>query len=226
MKYTIRGDDLQVVDIQLELGESMVSEAGGMAWKSPSVRMDTQMPGGLFGGLARSFAGESLMLSYYHCEEAAGLVAFASELPGKIVPMALAAGEAIIAQKDAFMCAEASVELSVHWQRRLGAGIFGGEGFILEKVTGPGTTFFELAGEITPYTLAAGQKLQVAPGHVAMFDPSVDFDIELIKGLKNIFFGGQGFFLATLTGPGRIWLQSMPIANLAARLMPYLPQRG
>lgn len=226
MKYTIRGDDLQVVDIQLEPGESMVSEAGGMAWKSPNVWMDTQMPGGLFGGLARSFAGESLMLSYYHCEEAAGLVAFASELPGKIVPMALAPGEAIIAQKDAFMCAEASIELATHWQRRLGAGIFGGEGFILEKVTGPGTAFFELAGEITPYTLAAGQRLQVAPGHVAMFDSSVDFDIELIKGLKNIFFGGQGFFLAILTGPGRIWLQSMPIANLAARLMPYLPQRG
>ncbi len=226
MEYSIHGNDLQVVDVRLKDGEAVSSEAGGMAWMSDNIEMKTEMKGGLMGGLKRKMMGESLMLTDYICHGSEGMVAFASEFPGKIVPMELAAGQSIIAQKDAFMFSQSGVALEMHFRKRLGAGLFGGEGFILQKVTGPGLVFFELAGHIVEYNLVQGQRLKVDPGHIALFEPSVDFDIEMVKGFKNILFGGEGLFLATLAGPGRVWLQSMPLSNFVRRLAPYLPSKG
>ncbi|HHX23369.1 MAG TPA: AIM24 family protein, partial [Thermoanaerobacterales bacterium] len=143
--------------------------------------------------------------------------------PGKIVPIHLQAGESIICQKSAFLCAEHSVKLATHLKKKLGAGFFGGEGFILQKVTGPGWCFLEIDGEAVEYQLGSGEKMKVDTGHVAVFESSVNYDIEMVKGFRNILFGGEGLFLTTLQGPGKVWLQSMPINNLAARIIPYIP---
>ena len=145
-------------------------------------------------------------------------------IPGKIIPMELEAEQSIICQRDAFMVAQEGTTLEMHMHRRLGAALFGGEGLFLQKITGPGMAFMELAGEIVEYNLAAGQGLKVDPGHVALMDPTVGFDISMVKGIKNIFLAGEGLFLAHVTGPGRVWLQTMPISNLAMRLIPYLPK--
>jgi uncharacterized protein (AIM24 family) len=167
------------------------------------------------------FSGESLFLVDYTCTSGQGVVAFASEFPGKVVPLDLAPGQEIIAQKDAFMCAEKSVDLSIQFRKRRGAGFFGGEGFILQRLSGPGLAFVELDGEIVEYTLGSGQTMMVDTGYVAMYEPTVDFDIEMVRGIKNIFFGGEGLFLARLRGPGRIWLQTMPMYNLARKVAAY-----
>jgi uncharacterized protein (AIM24 family) len=143
-----------------------------------------------------------------------------------VLPVQLGANQVIIAQKDSFMCAQNSVQMEMHFRKRLGAGLFGGEGFILQKLTGPGMVFLEIPGEVKEYNLAAGQVLKVDPGHIAAFDPSVNYDITMMKGLKNIVFSGEGLFLATLRGPGRVWLQTMPISNLAQKLMKYMPTKS
>lgn len=226
MQYQIRGTTMQTVDVQLQQGETVYTESGGMAWMTGNIKMETGMKGGLMGAIGRGLAGESLFLVDYTCESGEGWVTFASEFPGKIVPLELGPGETMICQKDAFMCAEKSVTLEMHFRKRLGAGLFGGEGFILQKLTGPGTAFLELAGEITEYELQQGQELKVDTGHIAMYQPSVDFDIETVKGIKNILFGGEGLFLARLRGPGKVWLQSMPIVNLASKIARYIPSKG
>jgi uncharacterized protein (AIM24 family) len=151
------------------------------------------------------------------------MIVFTPESPGKILDFELGAGQSLICQKDAFMCAADSVTLEMHFRKRLGAGLFGGEGFILQKVTGPGMVFVEIAGEVREYTLAQGQVMKVDPGHIALYEPTVDYDIQRVKGVKNILFGGEGLFLATLKGPGKIWLQSMPLSNLAAKIIRYMP---
>ena len=175
-------------------------------------------------GLARSLAGESLFLTTYTCQGTGALITFTPEAPGSIIPVELGPGEARICQKDAFMVAEDSVTLEVHFRRKLGAGLFGGEGFVLQKVTGPGIAWMEIAGEVRSYNLKDGQTMKVDPGHIAMYEPSVHYDINRVKGVSNILFGGEGLFLATLTGPGRVWLQSLPLANLASRIAQYLPK--
>lgn len=223
MKYELRGDTLPVVILTLEQGESVFTESGGMAWMSDGFEMKTNMEGGLFGGIARKLAGESLFMTTYTMKKESGIIAFSSSFPGKIVPIYLEAGQSIICQKDAFLCAERSVKLSIYLKKKLGAGLFGGEGFILQKITGPGWCFLEIDGEAVEYQLATGEKIKVDTGHVAMFEPSVNFDIEMVKGFTNIFFGGEGLFLTTLQGPGKVWLQSMPIGNLAAKIIPFLP---
>lgn len=225
MEYQIRGTTMQTVDIQLQPGETMYTESGGMAWMSDNINMGTGMKGGLMKALGRSLAGESMFLVDYTCESGQGLVTFASEFPGKILPLSLEAGESIICQKDGFMCAEKSVTLEMHFRKRLGSGLFGGEGFILQKLTGPGTAFVEIAGEVTEYDLEPNQALRVDTGHLAMYQPTVDFDIITVKGVKNILFGGEGLFLAHVKGPGKVWLQSMPIINLAGKLRRYLPSK-
>lgn len=225
MEYQIRGTTMQTVDIQLQPGETMYTESGGMAWMSDNINMGTGMKGGLMKALGRSLAGESMFLVDYTCESGQGLVTFASEFPGKILPLSLEAGESIICQKDGFMCAEKSVTLEMHFRKRLGSGLFGGEGFILQKLTGPGTAFVEIAGEVTEYDLEPNQALRVDTGHLAMYQPTVDFDIITVKGVKNILFGGEGLFLAHVKGPGKVWLQSMPIVNLAGKLRQYLPSK-
>ena len=226
MKYEIHGTTLQTLDVYLSQGESLYTESGGMAWMTGDIEMETNTRGGLMKGLARSLAGESLFLTTYTCRGSGALITFTPEAPGTIIPLELQAGESRICQKDAFMVAEASVELEVHFRKKLGAGIFGGEGFVLQKLTGPGTAWAEIAGELRSYTLKPGQTMRVDPGHIAMYEPSIEYDITRVKGAKNILFGGEGLFLATLTGPGKIWLQSLPLANLASTLSRYLPTKS
>ena len=226
MQYIVRGTVLQTVDLTLEDGEQVYTQSGGMAWMSPNMSMSSGMKGGLMGALGRAMAGGSMFLVDYQATGGQGQITFASEFPGNILPMVLGEGQSMICQKDAFLVAESGVKLETFFQQKLGAGLFGGEGFFLQKITGPGTAFAQLSGEITEYPLAAGQGLKVEPGHVAMFEPTVSFNITMIKGIKNMLFGGEGLFLADLQGPGRVWLQSMPIVNLARRLIPYLPNKS
>lgn len=188
--------------------------------------MDTSTRGGLLKGLARSLAGESLFLTTYTCTGAQAMISFTPEVPGSVMPLELQSGQSLICQKDAFMAAEASVSLEVVFRRRLGTGLFGGEGFILQKISGPGTAWVEIAGEVRSYALKPGQTMQVDPGHIALYEPTVSYDIQRVKGVKNMLFGGEGLFLATLSGPGRVWLQSLPLANLASKLAQYMPARS
>ena len=226
MRYEINGTLLQSVDVYLSQGESIYTESGGMAWMRGDIEMKTGTKGGLMAGLGRKLAGESLFMTTYTCRGSEGLVVFTPEAPGKVLAFQLAAGQSLICQKDAFMCAEASVKLEMHFRKKLGAGLFGGEGFILQKVTGPGTVFMEIPGDVREYALAAGETMQVDPGHIALFDPTVSYDITMVKGVANIFFSGEGLFLAKLAGPGRVWLQSLPLSNLARKLAKYMPTKG
>jgi len=222
MKFKINGDNLPTVEILLGDRESVYSESGGMAWMSDNIEMKTNTRGGLMKGIGRMFAGESLFLVNF-ISNGTGKITFASEFPGKIVPMTLKKNEEIICQKDSFLCAEDSVKLDIHFRKKIGTGLFGGEGFILQKITGPGHVFFEVDGDVTEINLKKGETLKVDTGHIAIYEPTVDYDMTRVKGVKNILFGGEGLFFATLTGPGKVWLQSMPIRNLAMKLLRYMP---
>jgi len=226
MQYKKSGTLMESVDIHLKQGESIYSESGGMAWMRGSFKMDTSTRGGLGAGLGRMLAGESLFLTTYTCQSQDGLITFTPEVPGKVVDLNLTGGQSLICQKDAFMCAEESVKIEMHFRKRLGAGLFGGEGFILQKITGPGTAFVEIPGEVREIELGSGEIMKVDPGHIAMFEPSVDYDIAAVKGLKNVLFAGEGLFLATLKGPGKVWLQTLPLSNLAMKLSRYMPTKG
>ncbi len=226
MEYTLTGTVMQALDIVLGKDEAVYTEAGGMAWMGGPVEMKTSTKGGLMKGLGRMLAGESLFMTTYTCRGNRCLVVFTPEAPGKVIPLELAAGQSIIAQRDAFMCAQEGVQMEMLFRKRLGTGLFGGEGFILQKITGPGLAFLEIAGEVREYTLQAGQMLKVDPGHIAAFEPTVDYSIERVKGVKNILFSGEGLFLATLTGPGKVWLQTMPVVNLAQKIARYLPTKS
>lgn len=226
MEYKISGTVMESVDIHLKQGESIYSESGGMAWMRGVFDMDASTRGGLGAGLGRMLAGESLFLTTYTCKSPDGLITFTPEAPGKVIAVPLASGEHIICQKDAFMCAEESVSIEMHFRKRLGAGLFGGEGFILQKISGPGTAFVEIPGEVRLVELGDGESLQVDPGHIAMFEPTVDYDIATVKGIKNVLFAGEGLFLASLKGPGKVWLQSLPLSNLALKLARYMPSKG
>lgn len=223
MQYQIIGTLLQAVVINLSEGQEIYSERGGMSWMSDNVKMSTNMEGGLGGAFKRMFSGESLFMVTFTPQHGTGMVAFSAELPGKVIPINLADGQKIICQKDAFMCAERSVNMGIHFRRKLGAGFFGGEGFIMQELTGPGLAFVELDGEVVEYTLQERQVLKVDTGLVAMYEPTVDFSVEMVKGFKNVLFGGEGLFLATLRGPGRIWLQTMPAMQLAKKIAQYMP---
>lgn len=226
MRYEIHGSTLQVLDIFLKQGEALFTESGGMAWMMGDIQMETNTRGGLLKGLARSLAGESLFLTTYRCAGTQATISFTPEAPGSIIPVELQQGEIRICQKDAFMVAQDSVALEIHFRRRLGAGLFGGEGFILQKLTGPGTAWVEIDGEVRSYDLAAGETMKVDPGHIAMYESTVHYDLQMVRGVKNVLFGGEGLFLATLTGPGKIWLQTLPLANLARKLAAYMPMRS
>ncbi len=226
MRYRIEGTTLQTLDVTLGAGESVFTESGGMAWMRGDIEMTTDTRGGLLKGLARSLSGESLFLTTYTCNSGEAMITFTPEAPGSIIPVELAANESRICQKDAFMAAEDTVVLEMHFRKKLGSGLFGGEGFILQKLTGPGTAWVEIAGEVREYELQSGETMRVDPGHIAMYEPSVGYDIARVKGVKNILFGGEGLFLATLQGPGKVWLQSLPLANLASKLLQYMPSKG
>ncbi|MBU6268955.1 MAG: TIGR00266 family protein, partial [Sphingomonadales bacterium] len=208
--------------IDLVPGETVFSQTASMAWMSDSIRMDTHTGGGLMAGLKRVFAGGGLFITEFTADRP-GHVAFAPRFPGQIVPVQLGVGESLVCRKETFLCAEKSVTLDIFFQQRLGAGFFAGEGFIMQRVTGPGTVFLDLSGEVVEKDLAPGERLLVHAGHIGMQDPSVSIDIQMLRGFRNILFGGEGLFLATLTGPGRVWLQSMPIMNLAEEVARYMP---
>ncbi|NLJ91362.1 MAG: TIGR00266 family protein, partial [Clostridiales bacterium] len=197
-----------------------------MGWMSDNIIMDTNMKGGLMGGLGRMFSGESLFLNTFTSSRRSGTIAFPSSFPGKILVLELKAGESIIAQKDAFLASEESVSLEVYFKKKLAAGLFGGEGFVLQKITGPGVVFLEMDGHIEEYDLEPGEVIKVDTGHVAMFEQSVSFDIVTVKGMKNVLFGGEGLFLTTLTGPGKVYLQTMPIQNLAGQISRLIPSKA
>lgn len=226
MKYEIKGSSLPVVICTLNNGETLVSESGAMGWMSDYITMDTNMKGGLLGGLGRAFSGESVFLNTFASTADNTLIAFPSSFPGRIIAKELAAGEMMIAQKGSFLAATSSVQLEVAFSKKVGAGFFGGEGFVLQKISGPGVAFFEFDGHVEEYQLAAGQRLKVDTGNVAMFESSVTYNVEMVKGIKNMFLGGEGLFLTTLTGPGRVYLQSMPLPNLAGRISQFIPTKS
>ncbi len=222
MQYQIDGTVLQTVTVQLDAGETVFSQTNTMCWMNDAITMDTHTGGGLFAGLKRSLTGGSFFVTDF-ISKGKGMVAFAPRFPGTIVARNLAAGESLICRKETFLFAQKTVTLELYWQKRIGAGFFGGDGFMLQKVTGPGTVWLDVSGEKVEMDLAPGEKLLVHAGHVGIFAPSVQFDIQMVRGFKNALFGGEGLFLATLTGPGHIWLQSMPILNLAEEVARYLP---
>jgi uncharacterized protein (TIGR00266 family) len=222
MEYKINGTVMQSLEVRLAQGESMYTESGGMAWMTDGIDMKTSGKGGIGKSIGRMLSGESLFMTTYTCRVSQGMITFTPESPGKVIPLNLKAGFSMICQKDAFMCAQESVDLAMHFRKKLGAGLFGGEGFILQKLTGPGLAFVEIAGEVQMVELAAGEKLKIDPGHIARYEPTCDYDIEMIKGVMNWLGGGEGLFLATVTGPGKVWLQTMPLSNLAASLRRYI----
>jgi uncharacterized protein (TIGR00266 family) len=224
--HRIEGTTLPVLIVNLRPGDRIYSSSGGMSWMTQQVEMETNTGGGLGKMFKRALSGESLFIVDYFVNNGEGEVAFSAEFPGKIIELDLSNGQQMIVQKDSFMCAEKSVDLDMHFRKRLGAGLFGGEGFILQKLTGPGMACVNFDGEIVQKTLAPGEVLRVDTGHVAMFEPTVDFDIEMVRGFRNILLGGEGLFLATLRGPGTVWLQTMPMSKLAQRIAQFMPQVG
>ena len=221
MRYEIKGTPFPVVICQLEDGEQMVTERGSMVWMSPNMEMQTH-GGGLGRMFSKMFSGESMFQNIYTAH-GAGMIAFGSSFPGQIKEIAITPGHDMILQKSAFLAAVPGVELSIHFNKKLGAGFFGGEGFIMQKLSGSGIVFLEIDGEMVEYDLAPGQKMVIDTGNVAAFESSVSIDIQQVPGIKNKLLGGEGLFNTTLTGPGKIWLQTMPISNVAEAIRPFIP---
>ncbi len=226
MEYVIQGGNLPVLIMTLQPGEQVVTEAGAMSWKTPNVAMDTNMKGGLGKALGRKLSGESMFLNTYTCEGGPGQLACASSFPGSIMAFELAAGQSIVAQKNAFLCSTPDINMEMHLRSKIGVGLVGGEGFIMQRMTGPGKVFLEIDGSFVKYTLKQGQQLVIDPGHMAVQDSTVQTEITRVKGMKNIFLGGEGLFLATLTGPGDVYLQTMTAQNFAGRIIPYMPTKS
>ena len=222
MQYEIKGGSFPVVICNLESGEKMITEKGSMAWMSPNMQMETK-GGGLGKMFSKAFSGESMFQNHYTAMGGNGMIAFTSSFPGEIKVVEIGPGKEMIVQKSSFLASEASVELSIHFQKKLGAGFFGGEGFIMQRLSGNGLAFVEIDGELVEYILKPGQQLIVDTGNVAGFEPSVKMDIRAVSGAKNVLFGGEGLFNTVLTGPGRVWLQTMPIYNVANAIRPYIP---
>lgn len=223
MKYSIEGEPLPVVICELEAGETMITESGAMSWMSPNMKMETSSGGGIGKIFGRAFSGESLFLNKYSAQGGAGTIAFASSFPGAIKAFQISDGQNIIAQKSSFLAGTEGVELSTYFQKRLGSGFFGGEGFIMQKLSGNGMVFLEFDGYIKEYELQVGQQIIVDTGYLAAMSGSCQMDIRTVPGIKNKFFGGEGLFNTVITGPGKIWLQSMPITQVANVLSPYFP---
>ena len=222
MQYEIKGGSYPVVVCNLENGEKMITEKGSMVWMSPNMQMETH-GGGLGKMFSKAFSGESMFQNHFTARGGPGMIAFGSSFPGEIKVLDIAPGQEMILQKSSFLAAEAGVELSVHFQKRLGVAVFGGEGFIMQRLSGRGKAFVEIDGSLIEYVLKPGQQLIVDTGNVAGFSPSVQMDIQQVTGAKNVFFGGEGLFNTVLTGPGRVWLQTMPISNVANAIRPYIP---
>ena len=222
MEYEIKGGSFPIVICKLQKGETMKNETGAMAFMSSDMKMDTNTGGGLLKGLGRALSGDTIFLNFFTAQSDNQQIGFAARTPGKIMPIRLNGSNTIIGQKNAFLAAEDGVNLDIYFRNKLGAGIFGGEGFVLQKFTGTGIVFLEIDGEVIEHNLQPGEKLLVDPGHIAAMEESVDFDIERVKGAKNILFG-EGLFFARLQGPGKVWIQTMPLSKLAEALIPFLP---
>ena len=225
MKYNILGENLPVVVCELAGGEAMITERGSMCWMSPNMQMETTTGGGLGKAIGRMFAGEAMFQNRYTAQGGPGMIAFASSFPGSIRMFNISPGREIIAQKSAFLASEPGVELSVHFQRKIGAGFFGGEGFIMQRLSGNGIAFLEIDGTAVDYELAPGQTMIVDTGYLAAMDASCSIDIQTVPGVKNALFGGEGFFNTRVTGPGRITLQTMPIPTVAGLIARYIPSK-
>lgn len=224
MDYKIIGQTVPVVEMTLNAGESVYTQSGGMAYQTDGIEMSTNARGGVMKSLGRMFAGESIFMANYTSNKDGAKVAFASTVPGSVIPIDLSQySGGYILQKGAFLCAEQNVNTSIAFNKKISAGLFGGEGFILQKATGNGHVFLEVDGDAIEKELAAGEVLKVDTGNVVAFEPSVSYEIERIKGLGNIFLGGEGLFLTRLVGPGKVILQSQNIKDFAGRLIPYIP---
>ena len=222
MRYELIGGSFPVVVCHLENGEQMKTENGSMVWMSLNMEMNTSGGGGLGKMFTRALAGESMFQNIYTAR-GNGMIAFGSSFPGMIKALEIGPGREMVLQKSAFLAAETGVQLSVHFTRKIGTGLFGGEGFILQRLSGEGTAFVEIDGELVEYELESGQQIVVDSGNLAGFTPTVSMDIQQVPGLKNKLLGGEGLFNTVLTGPGRVWLQTMPLVNVAAAIRPYIP---
>ena len=223
MKYEIKGETLPVVICQLEAGEQMITEGGAMSWMSPNMQMETTSNGGVGKAIGRMFAGEKLFQNIYTAQGGRGLIAFASSFPGSLKAFQISPGSELICQKGVFLAAEMGVQLSTFFTKKLSSGFFGGEGFILQKLSGNGIVFGEFDGHVVEYELKAGQKLVVDTGHLAAMSATCNMEIQSVPGMKNKFLGGEGLFNTVITGPGHVWLQTMPLSNVASVLRPYFP---
>jgi uncharacterized protein (TIGR00266 family) len=224
MKYTITGDNLQFANLEIQPGETIYSEAGSMVYMSGNINMEAKMRGGLVSGLKRKLTGETFFVTNFHAVGGTGVVAFGGNVPGKIMPLDLAGREYIV-QKDSFLAAEDGVEMDIAFQKKLGSVFFGGEGLILQRLHGSGTAFIHAAGDFMYFDLQPGQVYQVSTSNVVGWEASVQYDIQAVGGIKTAVFGGEGLFVTTLRGPGRIILQSLTLPKMAGALIPYLPKR-
>ena len=222
LRYEIVGGHLPVVICYPQEGQTLCTETGAMSWMSPNMKMDTNTGGGLKKAFGRLFSGESIFLNEYKPMGGEGMIAFASSFPGSIIPYQVTPGNGIIVQKRGFLAMEKGLDLSVYLQKKLGKGFFGGEGFILQKITGDGLVFLEIDGHCQEYTLQAGESLIVDTGYLAAMSESCTMDVEAVKGAKNMFFGGEGIFNTRITGPGKVYIQSMPLLQTAQALVPYI----
>ncbi|MDO4806362.1 MAG: TIGR00266 family protein [Coriobacteriales bacterium] len=225
MQYEIKGGSFPVVICQLASGEKMITESGSMTWMTPNMKMETK-GGGARKMFSKALSGESMFQNIYTAQGGAGMIAFGSSFPGKIIPIEVGPGKEWVLQKRAFLASETGVKLETFFNKKASTGIFGGEGFIMQKLSGSGIAFAEIDGELMEYTLERGQQLVVDTGYVAGFEKSVSISVQQVAGVKNKLLGGEGFFNTVLTGPGRIWLQTMPISGIAGAIAPFIPTAG
>lgn len=226
MRYKIIGEPLPAAICDVMPGEVLITERGSMSWMTPNMQMETTGNGGLGKMLGRAFSGESMFQNKYTAQGGPGQIAFASSFPGSIRAFEIAPGNEMIVQKSGFLASDASVELSVFFQKKLGAGLFGGEGFIMQKLSGHGTALVEIDGYAVEYQLAAGQSMIVDTGYLAAMSATCSMTVQSVKGFKNVLFGGESLFNTVVTGPGMIILQTMPVSGVAAALIPFMPSKG
>ncbi|MBR4711617.1 MAG: TIGR00266 family protein [Clostridia bacterium] len=225
MRYEIKGEPMPVVLCYLDRDETMICESGAMAWMTTNMEMQT-VGGGVGKALGRMFSGERMFQNQYTARNGEGMIAFAASFPGSIRAFEITPDAPIIVQKKAFLASTAGVELSVHFQKRLGSGFFGGEGFVMQKLSGQGTAFVEIDGSVVEYRLEKGQQMLIDTGYLAMMDASVTMEIQQVKGVKNVLFGGEGLFNTLVTGPGRILIQTMPLSGFAAAVAGVMPSKN
>lgn len=223
MRYQIHGAPLPVVVMELEPGESINTQVGAMGWMTPNLKMATNTGGGIGKAFTRGITGESIFQNTYTAEGGKGILACPSKFPGDILAIQVSGGSSIIAQKSAFLACESGVSMSIFFQKNVGAGFFGGEGFIMQKFSGKGTVFLEIDGSVVKYTLDPGESLMIDNGYLAAMDETVSIDVEMVRGFKNMVLGGEGLTNTRVTGPGNVWLQTMPISQVAASLKPFFP---